>query len=103
MADINFDCPLCGQNLDAPSDMAGWAIDCPNCGKKIKVPVPPGAEPSPMPPVDTSSSDERAMTGLIEDPTAESMKKGSTVRIDVPEEYLRPAPSQRIVKIKRLH
>lgn len=102
MADVNFDCPLCGQNLDAPEDMAGWAIDCPNCGKKIKIPIPPGAEP-PSEPIDTTESDERAMTGLIEDPTSESLKKGSTVRIDVPEEYLRPEPSQRIVKIKRLH
>ncbi len=100
MAEINFDCPHCGQNLDAPEDMAGWAIDCPACGKKIKVPVPEGAEASD--PVDTTASDERATTGLIENPGAEDEQKGSTVRIDIPEEYRRPPAQQRIVKIKRL-
>lgn len=100
MAEINFDCPHCGQNLDAPEDMAGWAIDCPACEKKIKVPVPDGAEISE--PVDTTSSDDKATTGLIEDHSAEDAKKGSTVRIDVPEEYRKPPPPQRIVKIKRI-
>ncbi len=100
MANINFDCPHCGQNLDASDDMAGWAIDCPACGKKIKIPIPEGAEPSE--PVDTTQSDDKATTGLIENPAAEEATKGSTVRIDVPEEYRRPAPSPRIVKIKRV-
>lgn len=100
MANINFDCPHCGQNLDASDDMAGWAIDCPACGKKIKVPIPEGAEPPVA--VDTTETDEKATTGLIESPDGEEMKKGSTVRIDVPEEFLRPPPRQRIVKIKRV-
>ncbi len=100
MAEINFDCPHCGQNLDAEEDMAGWSIDCPACSKKIKVPIPEGRE-APEP-VDTTKNDEKATTGLIEDSSAEEMKKGSTVRIDVPEEYRLPPRQQRIVKIKRL-
>lgn len=100
MADINFDCPHCGQNLDAPDDMTGWSIECPSCGRKIKVPVPEGSVASD--PVDASGSDDKATTGLIEDPSAENAKKGSTVKIDVPDEYQRPQPSPRIVKIKRM-
>lgn len=99
MADINFDCPFCGQNLDAPEDMAGWAIDCPACGRKIKIPVPEGL--SPESPIDTSQSQDKATTGLI-DQGDSADKKDATVRIDIPEAYQRPPPSQRIVKIKRL-
>jgi hypothetical protein len=40
MVDINFDCPHCNQNLDAPSDMAGETIECPTCRKSIGIPVP---------------------------------------------------------------
>ena len=100
MAEINFDCPHCGQNLDAPEDMAGWALDCPNCGKKIKIPIPEGLE-APRP-EGAAKPEDNATTGLIEDPSAGDFPKGSTVRIDVPEEYTRPEPRQRIVKIKRL-
>ncbi len=39
MADINFNCPFCSQNFDAPDDMAGEALDCPACNKTIKVPM----------------------------------------------------------------
>ncbi len=98
MSEINFDCPHCQQNLDAPEDMAGWTIECPSCGEKIKIPIPPGVESSaPVP-----APDEKATTGIIEDPNADNAQKESTVRIDIPEEYRRPEPSQRIVRIKRL-
>ena len=43
MSDVTFNCPLCKQSLEAPSDMVGQIIDCPSCNKKIKV--------SPQPPV----------------------------------------------------
>ena len=38
MADINFDCPHCGQNLNGPEDMAGQTIDCPVCQKAFQIP-----------------------------------------------------------------
>ena len=40
MADINFDCPLCNQNLDAPDDMGGDIIECPACEEDIEIPSP---------------------------------------------------------------
>ena len=44
MADINFDCPHCDQNLDAPPDMAGETIECPACEESIEIPTPPKPE-----------------------------------------------------------
>lgn len=41
MADINFDCPFCSQNLEAPPDMAGEIIECPACSEQVQIPVPP--------------------------------------------------------------
>lgn len=35
---MTFDCPHCGQNLDAEEDMAGLLLDCPACSKEISVP-----------------------------------------------------------------
>jgi len=39
MTDINFDCPYCQQNLEAPVEMSGDSLPCPTCGKLIQVPV----------------------------------------------------------------
>lgn len=90
MADINFNCSHCGQNLDAPEDMAGWDIECPACSKPIQVPDRP----------------KKVETGIIEaDQASEASsdkEKDSTVRIDIPSECRQPLPSRRIVKIKRL-
>lgn len=46
MADINFDCPLCGQNLEAPPDMAGETIECPACSQQIQIPAPAHPKPA---------------------------------------------------------
>jgi len=40
MPDINFNCPNCNQNLDAPPEMAGETIECPSCTKAIVIPSP---------------------------------------------------------------
>ncbi|MBU0678308.1 MAG: hypothetical protein KJ626_09315 [Verrucomicrobia bacterium] len=87
MADINFDCPGCGQNLDAPDDMAGVEIECPVCGRGVTIPSP-----------EVEQSDE----GIREAPESLDQTKGSTVRIDVPPELLMPKPKPRIIKIKRM-
>lgn len=61
MADIDFNCPHCGQNLNGPEDIAGQSIDCPVCGKSFQVPggiievpksqmAPPPRPPSPPSP-----------------------------------------------------
>jgi DNA-directed RNA polymerase subunit RPC12/RpoP len=39
MPDIHFDCPKCGQTIDAPQEMAAELIDCPSCKEVIEVPV----------------------------------------------------------------
>jgi len=38
MADIDFNCPHCGQNLNGPEEMAGESIDCPVCNKSFEIP-----------------------------------------------------------------
>ncbi len=90
MPDINFDCPDCGQNLDAPQDMAGWEIECPACSNRIRIP----------------DQENKIETGIIEtDASAKPPsgdEKGTTVRIDIPTDVNQPAPARRIVKIKRL-
>jgi hypothetical protein len=40
MPDMKFNCPKCGQSLEAPSDMAGEAVPCPSCQTPLKVPSP---------------------------------------------------------------
>lgn len=39
MADINFDCPHCGHNLDVNERGAGLTVACPECSKNIKIPA----------------------------------------------------------------
>lgn len=46
MSDINFDCPHCNQNLDAPSDMGGDSIECPACENSIVIPAPKKMAPA---------------------------------------------------------
>lgn len=38
MSDISFYCSHCGQQLDAPAEMAGDELACPSCDKPIQVP-----------------------------------------------------------------
>ena len=40
MADINFDCPHCGHNLDVNERGAGLTVACPECSKSIEIPIP---------------------------------------------------------------
>jgi hypothetical protein len=44
MQNIIFDCPVCGQNLDAPLKMAGMMIRCPACGALTDIPAPADAQ-----------------------------------------------------------
>ena len=38
MADLNFNCPQCGQNLTTDESLTGSEIECPSCNKLIKIP-----------------------------------------------------------------
>ncbi len=44
MPDINFDCPLCDQNMEAPMKMVGLKILCPGCRTIIQIPWPAEVE-----------------------------------------------------------
>lgn len=93
MADVNFDCPFCGQNLEADEEMVGTNVPCPACGKVIRVVVPttrPRGEPSPPPPPPPPPPM----------PAKEDMV--ATTRIELPPEALAPERKGRIITIKRL-
>jgi DNA-directed RNA polymerase subunit RPC12/RpoP len=38
MSDFKFNCPHCGQSLEAPEDMLGETITCPACTGSIVLP-----------------------------------------------------------------
>lgn len=73
---INFDCTLCGQNIDAPATMTGQWIGCPTCKARINIPVRSkdrgGARPG-VPSAPSERSEE--ISG--------DAAKDATVRIDV--------------------
>lgn len=94
MSDINFDCPKCGQNLDAPPDLAGLFIECPSCASIIKVPTASGQTSEPIATASTPAKPEFVAP-------AKQEEKGTTMRIDLPEEFRLPPPTQRKFTIKR--
>jgi DNA-directed RNA polymerase subunit RPC12/RpoP len=98
MADINFNCPQCGQNLDAPEDMLGLFVECPACSKIIKIPRPgenstPTPELRPAPPRPASPQPKAPVVGPDE--------KGSTVQIKLPPNLGVPPTPKRQIVIKR--
>ena len=104
MADINFDCPLCGQNLDSPEDMVGLYIDCPSCSGRIQIPK---AKPAVQYPIKTTAKPslrpepgtglQKPAAGVV---PATAEEKGSTTRIELPPDAVLPKQS-RIIVIKR--
>jgi hypothetical protein len=46
MIEVNFNCPNCGQNVDAPAEMAGQTVDCPACQQPLTIPAPVQSAPS---------------------------------------------------------
>jgi len=38
MSELFFNCPGCGQEIEAPDDMAGVPINCPTCDQILRVP-----------------------------------------------------------------
>ena len=40
MPDVRFNCPACGQHLEAPPQMSGDEIPCPSCQASISIPSP---------------------------------------------------------------
>ena len=97
MADITFNCPHCGQNLNGPEEMAGQTIDCPVCQKSFQIPgglieVPKSHLAPPSRPTAPAAAPSRS-SGEDE--------KGKTVRIELPPEFL-AEPEKHMFKIKRI-
>ncbi len=110
MADINFKCSHCGQDLTGPEEMAGQTIECPVCSKEFEIPGGiielPKAQMTPPPSPASSAPSPQAPpagpsdTTSIPRPGSED-EKGKTVRIDLPPEFLQE-PEKHIFKIKRI-
>lgn len=96
MADINFNCPHCGQNLNGPEEMAGETIDCPVCQKAFQ--IPGGIIEVPKSKLAPSGA-PAASAGAARAPADD--EKGKTVRIELPPEFL-AEPEKHIFKIKRI-
>ena len=112
MPDINFDCPNCKQNLDAPEDMTGMNIECPSCGKALRIPAPLhihypikkvlGPQPAAGPKIFASKTHPPA--GVAGEAPASAEVKAKTAKIELPPEALEPATMprhSRIIVIKR--
>lgn len=91
---IIFECPYCGQSLDAPQSFAGKDGHCPACKHAVMIPAAyefPGKTP------------EEELDSQIESTSiqADDSAMSSTVRIDVGEELHLPKAAPRVMKIKR--
>lgn len=54
MNDYTFDCPCCGQSLEASGAMLGKTADCPSCNQSITIPASQQpASPLPVIPKET--------------------------------------------------
>lgn len=92
---INFDCSYCLQNIDAPYTMVGENIRCPTCSKIISVPRTSTSRQEPGNPGEKAPG----ATGK-EDDDGEFIND-KTVRIDISDAELMPAPQKRKVFIRR--
>jgi len=76
MPDIDFDCPHCGQHLEAPEAMTGTDVDCPACNENIVVPKLPSGD-SIEPTVDDACELTNPLSEESE-PQTESTQEDST-------------------------
>lgn len=91
MGDVNFDCPFCGQNLDAPEDLVGMNVPCPACGKIIRV----------IEPVRRRLDAQRIAPPPPPAPVPQRDDLEATTRIELPPEYQTPERKHRVIFIKR--
>jgi hypothetical protein len=97
---VNFDCPHCAQNIEAPDAMVGVVLQCPSCNETISVPRKSTASSAAMLDSLIPALGEVAPAANGEVLVEEEMK-GTTVRIDLGgmlEEIKRP---KRQIVIKR--
>lgn len=77
LPDITFHCTRCGQEIEAPGDMAGMDAECPMCGETLHIPTANGAIPAKAAKQVISANEAEAI-----DPSA---LKNKTIRIDATE------------------
>ncbi|HJO54595.1 MAG TPA: hypothetical protein QF373_08830 [Verrucomicrobiota bacterium] len=82
MADLNFNCPQCGQNLTTDESLSGSDIECPSCSKPIEIPSAGDEnvdriEAEPAPPV-TAESEPKKLAVAVHEGGEELLKKSSS-------------------------
>ncbi len=87
--DITFHCPRCGQEIEAPGDMAGTDAECPMCGTPLHVPTPAGQAN-----VATTAQAQDVVSASEAETIDPSALKNKTIRIDATElGFDTPAPA----------
>ena len=87
--DITFHCPRCGQEIEAPADMAGTDAECPMCGTPLHVPTPAGQAN-----VATTAQGQDVVSASEAEAIDPSALKNKTIRIDATElGFDSPAPA----------
>ena len=81
MADLNFNCPQCGQNLTTDESLSGSEIECPSCSKPIEIPSAGDenverTEAEPAPPV-TAEPEPKKLAVPVHEGGEELLKKSS--------------------------
>jgi ribosomal protein S27E len=81
MADLNFNCPQCGQNLTTDESRSGSEIECPSCSKAIEIPSAGDenverTEAEPAPPV-TAEPETKKLAVAVHEGGEELLKKSS--------------------------
>jgi len=82
MADLNFNCPQCGQNLTTDESLSGSEIECPSCSKAIEIPSAGDenvdrTEAEPAPPV-TAEPEPKKLAVPVHQGGEELLKKSSS-------------------------
>ena len=82
MADLNFNCPQCGQNLTTDESLSGSEIECPSCSKAIEIPSAGDenvdrTEAEPAPPV-TAEPEPKKLAVPVHEGGEELLKKSSS-------------------------
>jgi DNA-binding protein HU-beta len=100
---ITFRCTSCQREIEASTDMAGMQAECPGCGAPIRVPSTAAiSELAQMEEIaEKELSPEEAAEQKAEKKGDEDWQKGSTIRIEMPEDFKMPKAVKRTVYIKR--
>ena len=93
---VSFRCSACGQEIEAPFDMAGTASECPACGGRIEVPyvsepgtlwgrAAPETKPPALPAMPAAPADGAPLATAGAAPQNPA-QMGRTIRIELPDD-----------------